>query len=229
MRRLTLREWLGTSVCAAVMMAGCSSAQRQPAYSNRSVTSVSMLPGYTPGTVFTTSPVQSTASKPMATASLPAPAVEPQVEKEMKTESLPPTNVATAPVKEVETIPTVTKSADQEATPAGYAIPVRGGQDEMLHRRSYADIAAKACFSHAPDYTWVQGELVYLHSHNCWRIRYASVDEDDKYGGGVNLVETGPMDNFKDGQCVRVQGHPADAENKESEYRVSSIQALPNQ
>jgi hypothetical protein len=231
MRRLTLREWLGTSVCAAVMMAGCSSAQRQPAYSNRSVTSVSMLPGYTPGTVFTTSPVQSTASKPMATASLPAPATEPQVEKEMKTEmkteALPLANVATAPAKEVETIPTVAKSSDQEATPAGYSI--RGGQDEMLRRRSYADITAKACFSHAPDYTWVQGELVYLHSHNCWRIRYASVDEDDKYGGGINLVETGPMENFKDGQCVRVQGHPADPENKESEYRVTSIQALPNQ
>ncbi len=228
-----LRKWLGGSVCAAVLMAGCSSAQRQPAYSNRNMGTVSMLPGYTPGTVFSTSPVGSTASKP-ATPAMPAP--EPATvanagssEKEMKTEQLPPVPVTTAPAKEVEAIPTVAKSTEAEATPAGYAIPTTGGKDDFNRRRSYADITAKACFSHAPDYTWLQGELVYLHSHNCWRIRYASVDEDDQFGGGVNLVETGPMDSFKDGQCVRVQGRPSDPQNKESEYRVTSIQALPNQ
>ena len=185
-----------------------------------------MLPGYTPGTVFSTSPTESTAPK---MAALPAPAAETQPEKEMKFEQLPPAPVTTAPAKEVDTIPTVAKSTDQDATPAGYAIPITGGRDDISRRRSYVDITAKSCFSHAPDYSWVQGELVFLHSHNCWRIRYASVDEDDKFGGGVNLVETGPMDNFKDGQCVRVQGRPSDSENKESEYRVSSIQALPNQ
>ncbi len=229
MSRLMLRDWLGTSVCAAVLMAGCSSAQRQPAYSNRTLGSVSMLPGYTPGTVFSTSPVETTASKPATLASLPAPAAEAQSEKDMTTEHLPPAPVTTAPAKEVETIPTVAKSSDQEATPAGYAIPITGTKDEFSRRRSYVDITAKSCFSHAPDYSWVQGELVYLHSHNCWRIRYASVDEDDKFGGGVNLIETGPMDNYKDGQCVRVQGRPSDSENKDSEYRVTSIQALANQ
>lgn len=229
MRRLMLRDWLGTGVCAAVLMAGCSSAQRQPAYSNRSVTSVSMLPGYTPGTVFSTSPTGATTPKPATMASLPTPAAEAQPDKEMKIEQLPPAPVTTAPAKEVDTIPTVAQSTDQEATPAGYAIPVTGAKDDISRRRSYADITAKACFSHAPDYSWVQGELVYLHSHNCWRIRYASVDEDDKFGGGVNLIEAGPMDNYKDGQCVRVQGHPSDPENKDSDYRVTSIQALPNE
>jgi hypothetical protein len=144
----------------------------------------------------------------------------------------PPINVASAPVKEVkevETIPTVTKSADSEMTPAGYAVPMTGGKEEMVRRRSYADITAKPCFAHAPDYSWVQGELVHLHSHNVWRIRYASVDEEDKYGGGVNLIETGSMDNFQDGQLVRIEGRPADPDNKESEYRVNSIHALPNQ
>jgi hypothetical protein len=224
-----LREWLGTSVCAAVLMAGCSSAQRQPAYSNRNMGTVSMLPGYTPGTVFSTSPVESTASKPTAVAAAPAPAAEPQPEKEMKAEQLPPVPVTSAPAKEVEAIPTVAKSSESEATPAGYAIPTTGGKDDFSRRRSYADITAKACFSHAPDYTWLQGELVYLHSHNCWRIRYASVDEDDRFGGGVNLIETGPMENYKDGQCVRIQGRPSDPENKDSDYRVSSIQVLPNE
>jgi hypothetical protein len=229
MSRLKLREWLGTSVCAAVLMAGCSSAQRQPAYSSRTMGSVSMLPGYTPGMVFSTSPVESTASKPAVMASLPAPAPVAQPDMEKKVEQLPPATVTAAPAKEVEPIPTVAKSAEAETNPASYAIPITGGKDEFTRRRSYADITAKACFSHAPDYTWVQGELVYLHSHNCWRIRYASVDDDDKFGGGVNLVETGPMDNYKEGQCVRIEGRPSDPENKESDYRVSSIQSLRDQ
>ena len=144
-------------------------------------------------------------------------------------EVTPPINVASAPVKEVENIPTVTKSTDSETTPAGYAVPMTGGKEEMVHRRSYSDITAKPCFAHAPDYTWVQGELVHLHGRNVWRIRYASVDEEDKYGGGINLIEAGPMDNFQDGQLVRIEGRPADPDNKESEYRVNSIHALPNQ
>ena len=49
------------------------------------------------------------------------------------------------------------------------------------------------------------------------------------YGGGINLIETGPMDSFQDGQLVRIEGRPADPDNKESEYRVNSIHALPNQ
>jgi hypothetical protein len=37
------------------------------------------------------------------------------------------------------------------------------------------------------------------------------------------------MDNFQEGQLVRIEGRPADPENKDSEYRVGSIHALPNQ
>ena len=233
MRRLTLREWLGSSVCAAVLMAGCNQAQRQPAYSTRPMGSVAMLPGYTPGTVFTTTAAAASSSSPKSepVASLPAPAASEanNTPADKPTEVTPPISVASAPVKEVENIPTVTKSTDSETTPAGYAVPMTGGKEEMVHRRSYSDITAKPCFAHAPDYTWVQGELVHLHGRNVWRIRYASVDEEDKYGGGINLIETGPMDNFQDGQLVRIEGRPADPDNKESEYRVNSIHALPNQ
>ena len=229
MRRLMLREWLGSSVCAAVLMAGCNQAQRQPAYSTRPMGSVAMLPGYTPGTVFTTTAAAETsAPKPAMVSSLPAASGGSNASGDRPMTEVVPT-VASSPVKEVETIPTVTKSADSEMTPAGYAVPVTGGREEAIHRRSYADITAKPCFAHSPDYSWVQGELVRLHSHNCWRIRYASVDEEDKYGGGINLIETGPMDSFQDGQLVRIEGRPADPDNKESEYRVNSIHALPNQ
>ena len=131
MRRLTLREWLGSSVCAAVLMAGCNQAQRQPAYSTRPMGSVAMLPGYTPGTVFTTTAAPETA-KPAMASTLPAPAPVSETstmiadkDKPM-TEELPPIKSAATPAKEVEAIPTVAKSTDSETTPAGYAVPVGG-------------------------------------------------------------------------------------------------------
>jgi hypothetical protein len=232
MRQLMLRRWLGGSVCAAVLMAGCNQAQRQPAYSSRPIGSVAMLPGYTPGTVFSSTPMQTQAAKPAAVATMPTPAPEAQPDKvKQVTELLPPVTPtpAPAPTKDVEPIPTVAKNTDSEATPAAYAVPLSGGKDEPFHRRAYVDITAKSCFAHASDYSWLQGELTYLHSRNCWRIRYASVDEDDKYGGGVYLTETGPMDNFKDGQLVRIEGRPADMDNKDSEYRVNAIHPLPDQ
>ena len=230
MRQLMLRRWLGGSVCAAVLMAGCNQAQRQPAYSSRPIGSVAMLPGYTPGTVFSSAPMQTQAAKPAPVATMPTPAPEAQPDKvKQVTELLPPVTPTPAPVKDVEPIPTVAKNTESEATPAAYAVPLSGGKDEPFHRRSYVDITAKPCFAHAPDYSWLQGELTYLHSRNCWRIRYASVDEDDKYGGGVYLTETGPMDNFKDGQLVRIEGRPADMDNKDSDYRVNAIHPLPDQ
>src|SRR5262249_37348321 len=163
------------------------------------------------GTVFTTTAAPET-QKPAMASTLPAPAPVTETSKMVAdkpmTEEMPPIKTASAPVKEkeAEPIPTMAKSTESETTPAGYAVPITGGKEETsVHRRPYVDITAKPCFSHAPDYSWVQGELVHLHSHNCWRIRYASVDEDDKYGGGVNLIETGPMDNFQEGQLVRIE------------------------
>src|SRR5262249_7833428 len=144
MRRLTLRDWLGSSVCAAVLLAGCNQAQRQPAYSTRPMGSVAMLPGYTPGTVFTTTAAPGT-PKPAMASTLPAPAPVSETSKMVAdkpmTEEMPSIKPASAPAKEVEAIPTVAKSAESETTPAGYAVPVTGGKEETtFHRRSYVDI-----------------------------------------------------------------------------------------
>jgi hypothetical protein len=228
-----LRHGLGMSFCTALLLAGCNQAQRQPAYARNAMGSVAIMPGYNPGTVFTTSvPTETVSAKPAEP--LPqAPATETPVAAEKKMpEELPPTTLTASPPKhESEEV----KHADaklvdqQEALPASYAIPLTGGKEESIRRRSYADITAKPCFSHAPDYSWVQGELQYLHTRHTWRIRYASVDDDDVYGGAMNLVESGPMDTFKDGQLVRVQGRPDSPDAKETSFRVASIHVLNDQ
>jgi hypothetical protein len=73
-------------------------------------------------------------------------------------------------------------------------------------RRSFVDTTAQPFFDHAADYTWLQGQLEYSHVSKAWRLRYASVDSEDAYGGSVTL-EDGPLvKNLKDGDYVRVEG-----------------------
>jgi hypothetical protein len=76
-------------------------------------------------------------------------------------------------------------------------------------RKSFADVTAQPFFSHAADYSWLQGQVEYSHFGNSWRLRYASVDESDSYGGSVTLLDNNLLENLKDGQYVRVQGHLA--------------------
>jgi hypothetical protein len=105
---------------------------------------------------------------------------------------------------------------------------LRGKVDDSVHRRSFVDTTARPGFSHAPDYSWITGELDFVHVRNAWRVRYASVDEEDRYGGSVTLTEQGPMGSFKAGQMVRVKGDMLDPESREPSpaYRVYSISPL---
>jgi hypothetical protein len=98
--------------------------------------------------------------------------------------------------------------------------------EEKVPRRSFADITVKPGYDHAADYSWVAGELQFLHARKVWRVRYASVQEEDRYGGGMTLVDAGPMTEFHDGQMVRVEGQVADVTSRESEYRVHHIEPL---
>jgi hypothetical protein len=95
-------------------------------------------------------------------------------------------------------------------------------------RKSYVDITARSCFGHSDDYSWVAGELQYSHLSKAWRLRYASVDEEDKWGGSVTLVCDRPSAEFKDGTCVRVRGHIDEAAAKSTAppYQVESVQVI---
>jgi hypothetical protein len=97
-------------------------------------------------------------------------------------------------------------------------------------RRGFVDLTAQPWFSHAPDYSWLAGQLRFSKSNTSWRLRYASLDENDPYDGEVTLVDYPQIDCLKDGQYVRVSGHLVDPERKElgSHYRVSSMQPIQN-
>jgi hypothetical protein len=86
-------------------------------------------------------------------------------------------------------------------------------------------------FGHAADYSWVSGELDYLHGKKAWRVRYANLDEEDRYGGSVILVEDegSSLQRFKAGQMVRIEGHFAKPGESETcpLYRIHSICTAP--
>ncbi|HEV3259494.1 MAG TPA: hypothetical protein VG013_21695 [Gemmataceae bacterium] len=210
----SLRAWLGTSVLGGLLVAGCQHAQHRQATMSvpQTVTSVTVLPG------------------PAPLAMMPqAPAPQPVVVQETA-----PAPVAVEPVvvaHEVAPPPPPAPPIQAETLPVSYIPPpIVGTKPEGVQRRSYADITAKPCFGHAADYTWLTGELELIHPNNVWHLRYASVQDDDRYGGGVTLTETGPMDRFSCGQCVRVEGRMVDPDSRacSPEFRVLSITPLPN-
>ena len=60
---------------------------------------------------------------------------------------------------------------------------------------------------HADDYSWVTGQLFYIHAgKGLWVVRYATVDTEDPFGGSVVLAPAVNMKNFREGDLVSVQG-----------------------
>jgi hypothetical protein len=74
---------------------------------------------------------------------------------------------------------------------------------------STAQIATKfqEMIGHEADYSWITGQLYYVHADGGkWVVRYAHVDEVDRYGGSVVLTPTVEMRNFREGDLVNVCG-----------------------
>jgi hypothetical protein len=90
---------------------------------------------------------------------------------------------------------------------------------------------SRASFAHASDYSWVSGELDYVYSKKAWRVRYATLDEEDRYGGSVLLAseDESLLQRFKPGQMVRVEGHLVKPDAREGSplYRIDSISSVP--
>ena len=92
-------------------------------------------------------------------------------------------------------------------------------------RRSFADVTADACFAHAKDYGWLRGRVEYSRLSKGWRLRYASVDEDDRFGGSVTLADGIHLHSLKDGDLVEVRGRLADpaADSASPLYQVEVL------
>jgi hypothetical protein len=83
-------------------------------------------------------------------------------------------------------------------------------------------------FGRAPDYGWLQGELLFSSVRGVWRMRYAAADDDDAYGGSVTLVGIDSRLALHAGQRVRIKGRLINPRSNEPSpfYRVLSVQAV---
>lgn len=119
----------------------------------------------------------------------------------------------------------LTKLDDPTSSSGTWSLSGRG---KPAPRRSFRDITANPAFAHANDYSWLVGELQYLAAEKVWMVRYASLDDNDRFGGKVVLQETRPLTGFKDNQLVRVEGTILEGDGLATgaSYRVRSIRAV---
>jgi hypothetical protein len=174
--------------------------------------------------------------------------------------NVPPPPSIPAPVPQLGFVPTAETGAGESGpgqklyvVPIGTAMPPAGGGTRPAapdtspaavldvepmfpraepgpRRRSFVDITAAPCFGHAPDYHWLSGQVEYSRILHAWRLRYASVDESDRFAGSVTLVENAHVGYLRDGEYVRVVGHLVnpDADGPAPAYRIESFQVIDN-
>jgi hypothetical protein len=111
-------------------------------------------------------------------------------------------------------------------------VPAPSAKPQPTGRRGDGGPASRPAFGHAGDYTWIVGELDYVYSKKAWRVRYANLDEEDRYGGSVLLTEeqeASLLQRFKAGQVVRIEGHllKPDAREGSPLYKIDSIATVP--
>jgi hypothetical protein len=81
-------------------------------------------------------------------------------------------------------------------TPAHDAPALAEAPKETVERVAIAD-----------DASWVIGQLSYVHAGGgIWLLRYAPLDTEDRYGGGVVLAPGADMSKFHEGDIVFVRG-----------------------
>jgi hypothetical protein len=84
---------------------------------------------------------------------------------------------------------------------------------------------------HAEDYGWLQGTLEYVHSNSGrWKLRYAPLWAEDRFGGSVSLEPGAWLDKFREGDVIYMEGElvqPRSSDHGSSPvYRVHSIRPV---
>jgi hypothetical protein len=84
---------------------------------------------------------------------------------------------------------------------------------------------------HAPDYSWLTGQLFYVHADGgLWVLRYAPLWKEDPNGGSMVLARDLRMDNYQEGDLVTIHGEILNPRGSDflggPLYRVQSIQLV---
>ena len=137
-----------------------------------------------------------------------------------KLEILPMSSVPQAVVRTVE--PPI--ASDEEQEPAGERLQIlRMSPPEVAVQGVEPPVASEEKQATFPTI------VGHVHQYRkTWRLRYAAVDQEDRYGGVVILEGSADLSKLRDGQHVRVRGvlQEPDSRLGSAHYRVQSIEVL---
>lgn len=79
----------------------------------------------------------------------------------------------------------------------------------------------------APDHTWVVGRLRQRRgADNGWYIQYGHIDEEDRYGGELDVEPTPKLGLVREGDRVLLEGEVIPSRSGHPVYRVRNIARL---
>lgn len=79
---------------------------------------------------------------------------------------------------------------------------------------------------HAADFSWIEGTVQQLHTRGgAWVLRYLPYDQNDQFGGQVELNLRQPTDDIRNGDLVRVTGELVPG-RRSALYRVKTIKVI---
>ena len=185
MKRNAIKRWMGACLLGSALATGCSQLESR----------VADRPPWVGHSV-----ARPQITKPAFAQRKPE---EPHVK--VSRNGPPPDTLPAAASEEKDTGITQTALDGGKTSPPGDLGPAR---------KSFVDVTAHPCFSHAEDYSWLSGQIQHSRIAKAWRLRYASVDEVDPYGGSVTLMDDARVAGLKDGDFVRVHGRFVNPEGK---------------
>jgi hypothetical protein len=99
-------------------------------------------------------------------------------------------------------MPSEPKKTELDITPkASLTIETETKNPFELSRRHESRV------DHAPDYSWLTGQLFYVHADGgLWILRYAPLSTEDRNGGSVVLARDLRMDTYREGDLVTIHG-----------------------
>jgi hypothetical protein len=203
MTRSAIKRWVGACLLGSALATGCShywgEVDDPPAHMARPVT-------------------RPTTDRPIV-AQRRVEEPRPQAPKNEPTPEIVPSTAAEGP--DSVKAPSITQTAfdSSKLSPAG---------EPGSMRKSFVDITAHPYFSHTDDYRCLHGQLQHSRITKSWRLRYASVDEADPYGGSVTLTDESRLSGFRDGDFIRVHGRFVSSEERgiAPAYLIDTIQPI---
>jgi hypothetical protein len=136
-----------------------------------------------------------------------------------------------APVLHEEVVPIVQVERKPEALQGEpQLMPRHSVVESSPHwdRRTFNDLTAHPAFAHDQGYHWLIGVVQQRKDSRTWEIRYASAEEDDIYGGHLQLVPAGAVPDLQNGLLVRVEGHVHESSGRPT-FQAQSIRAILSQ